>query len=201
MKKTWSFDQQQQQRKFLKRFKIKEWVGNSYCNSDRTWKNKKNCHTLPSKSRPNLFSGGWTVTWTKYIQIVKYLNILDPNIYSDICLYQFSIWIYFQGGWTVTWTKLTGMISWQTWGANIVRGRWVLLTVVVHLPLSLLLPPNLSLLPPLIWHFCSHQRALLPPLICIICPPIIFSMYGSMYKLKSESDCVSCSSGQGGRPS
>ena len=73
--------------------------------------------------------------------------------------------------------------------------------VVVHLPLSLLPPPNLFLLPPLIWRFCSHQRALLPPLICIICPPIIFSMYGSMYKLKSESDCVSCSSGQGGRPS
>ena len=47
--------------------------------------------------------------------------------------------------------------------------------VVVHLPLSLLPPPNLSLLPPLIWRFCSHQRALLPPLICIICPPIIFS--------------------------
>ena len=45
MKETWSFDQQQQQRKFLKRFKIKEWVGNSYCNSDRTWKNKKNWHT------------------------------------------------------------------------------------------------------------------------------------------------------------
>ena len=34
---------------------------------------------------------------------------------------------------------------------------------VVHLPLSLLTPPNLSLLPPLIRRFCSHQRALLPP--------------------------------------
>ena len=44
MKETWSFDQQQQQRKFLKRFKIKEWVENSYCNSDRTWKNEKLPH-------------------------------------------------------------------------------------------------------------------------------------------------------------
>ena len=48
------------------------------------------------------------------------------------------------------------------------------LLAVVHLPLSLLPPPNLSHLPPLIWRFCSHQRALLPPLICIICPPIFF---------------------------
>ena len=65
---------------------------------------------------------------------------------------------------------------------------WVLnlKEVVVHLPLSLLPPPNLSLLPPLIWHFCSHQRALLPPLICIICPPIMFSF--------SEDKCLNCES-------
>ena len=58
--------------------------------------------------------------------------------------------------------------------------------IVYHLPLSLLPPPNLSLLPPLIWRFCSHQRALLPPLISIICPPYIFSQCTN-WKVKVDS--------------
>ena len=59
-------------------------------------------------------------------------------------------------------------------------------TAMYHLPLSLLPPPNLSHLPPLIWRFCSHQRALLPPLICIICPPNIFSQCTN-WKVKVDS--------------
>ena len=96
------------------------------------------------------------------INIKIELRILVRNIFPLT-----TVVLHIIVGWTRWWDLGLGNIN------PIQRYR-----AMYHLPLSLLPPSNLFLLPPLIWRFCSHQRALLPPLICIICPKIFFLSMG-----------------------
>ena len=152
----------------------------------------------------------WHEWISEYICINKYtqMNVLiylyqkltQMNVRINICIENFkNIRIYLNIRLMLTHQHTHGRMSEyihiNKFCSNIFVTLWSdpcqdgissIANAMAHLP-----PLNLAHLP--IWHFCSHQRALLPLLFCITC-----SQLCTNWKVKA---CTSCSSGQGDRPS